>query len=129
MPQTAVEFVFETIARATCSSAEWATALNHEVTNNAVKVKTVVEVFVRKVYETCNGDRGLFREERQVNGAFARFNGRSDVQCLFLLTIFDVGVVALVLAKIKLPRSRDFKGVGNHFCPMGNPTWHTSQGE
>jgi hypothetical protein len=69
--QFAGAFVFETIAWATHAAAIWATALNHEISDYAVEIQTVVVAVLNQVDETGASDWCLICKQIDVDGAFA----------------------------------------------------------
>ena len=64
----------ELVAWATSSSAGWATALDHEVRNDAVKLEPVVVAAGSEVKERSYGDGSIIRKGRDVDVAFACVN-------------------------------------------------------
>ena len=60
----------ELVAGTTRAGALWATALDHEVGDDAVEAETVIESSRSEVEERGHSDGGVFRKESEVDVSF-----------------------------------------------------------
>ena len=72
-------FAFELVTRAAGASSSWATTLDHEVRNDAMKGQAVIVSSRGQVEERCDCDGGVIREGGDIDIAFVGVDGDFNV--------------------------------------------------